>query len=127
MLLFNVSFTSFLAFLPYTHIPFHGIHILILTYNLIQIVIKIIVKRLLAVHPNPINFNYLSAIIVITNFWQFFNLFEISISVVRYIEFFPFFFIAYFYRAFFGFFPIFNPSSPPLHKHLLQTAFFEFF
>ena len=89
--------------------------------------LKIVVKRLFAVHTDFINCNYLSTVIVITDFRQFFNLFEISIAVVRYIEFFPFFFIAYFYRAFFGFFPIFNPSSPPLHKHLLQTAFFEFF
>ena len=69
MLLFNVSFTSFLTFLPHAHIPFHNIHILILTYNLIQIVIKIVVKRLFTVHPDFINCNYLSAVIVITDFF----------------------------------------------------------
>ena len=78
MLLFNVSFTSFLTFLPHAHIPFHNIHILILTYNLIQIVIKIVVKRLFTVHPDFINCNYLSAVIVITDLWQFFNLFDNS-------------------------------------------------
>lgn len=85
------------------------------------------------------------AVVVITDFRQFFNLLKISVAVVRYIEFFydtifPFsfyrlFFIAYFLRlflsltfivCFFTFFFHIQQNPPPLHKRLLQAAFFEY-
>ena len=116
-----------LSFLPHAHTPFHGIHILILTYNLIQIVIEIIVKRLFAVHPNFLNLTDLPAVIVIPDFWQFFNLFKISVSVVRYIEFFmALFFLSFLSLVFFAFYMFFCISQC-LISHIYSIPNFTYF
>ena len=67
------------------------------------------------------------AVVVITDFRQFFNLFEISVSVVRYIKFFhnaifPFFFIAYFLSLIF--FACFYCYFYRLFLSLVFLAFF---
>lgn len=117
-----------LSFLPHAHTPFHGIHILILTYNLIQIVIEIIVKRLFAVHPNFLNLNDLPAVIVIPDFWQFFNLFKISVSVVRYIEFFmALFFLSFLSLVFFCFLYVFLHFAVLNFSYIQYTRFYIFF